>query len=65
MAHSLRESIDNEVSEVRDKPLRWLSHQHFFRDPPRPLFSDPTRFFSPADGVVMYNDLLDPDESVV
>ena len=65
MAQTLREWIDKDVSEVRDKPLRWLSHHHFFRDPPRPLFSDPTRFFSPADGVLLYQETVAPDESVV
>ena len=43
----------------------WLSEQHFFRDPVRPTFSDTDYFFSPADGVLLYQKVVDPDESIV
>jgi phosphatidylserine decarboxylase len=65
MAKPLREWIETDVQQVRDKPLTWLSHRYFFRDPPRPLFCDPTLFFSPADGVVLYQKIVDPEEPIV
>ncbi len=65
MAKPLREWIDTDVAQVRDKPLAWLSHHHFFRDPPRPHYADPSRFFSPADGVVLYQEVVAPDEGIV
>jgi phosphatidylserine decarboxylase len=61
----LNEWIETEVRPLRDKPLKWLSHNHFFRDPPRPTFSDTSCFFSPADGVLLYQKRVAPDECIV
>jgi phosphatidylserine decarboxylase len=65
MAKSLREWIDTDVAPIKDAPIRWLSESHFFRDPVRPLFSNTSYFFSPADGVVLYQKFVEPDEAVV
>lgn len=65
MAKSLAEWIDTEVSKVRDKPLRWLAQYHFFRDPIRPIYSDTSYFFSPADGVILYQNTVAPDECLL
>jgi phosphatidylserine decarboxylase len=65
VAKPLAEWVETEVREQRDRPLSWLSHHHFFRDPPRPTFSDPSLFFSPADGVILYQRTVDPDEVIV
>ncbi len=65
MAKSLEEWQRNVVDPVKDKPLRWLSERHFFRDPLRPVFSDTNFFFSPADGIIVYQKTLQPDECLV
>ena len=65
MAKSLTEWIDTELREVKDKPLSWLSQHHFFRDPIRPTFSDTSHFFSPADGVILYQKTVAPDECLL
>jgi phosphatidylserine decarboxylase len=65
MAKQLEQWIEEDVGDLRDKPLGWLSEQHFFRDPVRPTFSDPSFFFSPADGVILYQEEVDPSESIV
>ena len=65
MAKSLTEWIDTELREVKDKPLSWLSQHHFFRDPIRPTFSDSSHFFSPADGVILYQKTVAPDECLL
>lgn len=65
MAKSLQEWMADEVEEVKRKPLSWLSEYHFFRDPPRPTFSDTSFFFSPADGVILYQKTVAPDECLV
>jgi phosphatidylserine decarboxylase len=65
MAKSLRKWIDTDVAEVRDKPLSWLSQHFFFRDPIRPIFSNPSYFYSPADGIVLYQKTVHPDEAIV
>jgi phosphatidylserine decarboxylase len=65
MAKSLPEWIDTEVREVRDKPLSWLSQYHFFRDPSRPVFSDISYFVAPADGIILYQKVVAPDEPLL
>ena len=65
MAKSLTEWMDTEVQAVRDKPLSWLSQYHFFRDPSRPLFSDTSYFLAPADGVILYQKVVAPDECLL
>ncbi|GAA0485689.1 phosphatidylserine decarboxylase [Streptomyces sp. NPDC046215] len=65
MAQDLKEWIDAEVAPYRDKPIEWLSQYHFFRDPARAAYVDHRYFFSPADGVVVYQKVVDPDESII
>jgi phosphatidylserine decarboxylase len=65
MAKSLHEWVETDVAAVKDKPLQWLSERHFFRDPSRPMYSDIDYFFSPADGIILYQQRVLPDESIV
>ena len=65
MAKQLAEWIEEDVGDLRDAPLSWLSAQHFFRDPARPSFSNPDYFFSPADGIVVYQEEVGPADSIV
>src|SRR3954454_24508845 len=65
MAQALQDWIEAEVRPVRERPVSWLSQQHFFRDPIRPIYSDARYFFSPADGIILYQREVDPDEPLV
>lgn len=65
MAKKVEEWIASDVAPVRDQPLSWLSQYHFFRDPSRPTFSNLDYFFSPADGIILYQKMVQPDESIV
>lgn len=65
MAKSLSEWLEQDVAPVADEPLRWLSSQYFFRDPPRPVYSDTAYFFAPADGIVLYQNEVAPDEALL
>src|SRR3989442_9026997 len=65
MAKSLREWIDSEVRDVRAKPMSWLSQYHFFRDPTRPMWSDTSCFFAPADGIILYEKIVAPHDPIV
>ncbi|UCH82887.1 MAG: phosphatidylserine decarboxylase [Candidatus Latescibacterota bacterium] len=65
MVKPLREWVENDVADAREKPLSWLSQYFFFRDPTRPVYSDTGYFFSPADGIVLYVKTVEPDESIV
>jgi phosphatidylserine decarboxylase len=65
MAKSLKEWVETDVAYVKDKPLKWISEEHFFRDPSRPMFSDEDYFFSPADGIIIYQREVQPAECIV
>lgn len=65
MAKTLQKWVETEVNEVRERPMKYLSEEYFFRDPNRPIYSDGSYFFAPADGVVVYSDIVKPNESIV
>ena len=65
MAKTINEWIDTQVSEYKKKSIGWLSQYHFFRDPSRPVYFDTSYFFSPADGVIIYQKKVRPDEALV
>jgi phosphatidylserine decarboxylase len=65
MSKTLNEWLETDVGEVRDRPVSWLSQHHFFRDPSRPTFSDTSRFFSPADGIILYQGTIEPGDPIV
>jgi phosphatidylserine decarboxylase len=65
MAKTLHEWIETDVQPIRRKPVAWLSPHHFFRDPMRPTYSDLGYFFPPADGVILYQRTLRPEECVM
>lgn len=65
MAKSLQEWVATDVRFQQDKPLKWISEEYFFRDPCRPTFSDTEYFFSPADGIIIYQRLVGPADCIV
>src|SRR5206468_3081048 len=65
MGKKLQEWVDTEVRPFRDKPVSLVSQYHFFRDPIRPTYSDLSYFFSPADGIILYQRIVRPDECIV
>jgi phosphatidylserine decarboxylase len=65
MVKSLRQWLKTEVHPYRDRSISWLSQFHFFRDPVRPTYSDMSYFFSPADGVIVYQREVRPEDPIV
>src|SRR6266478_2068629 len=65
MAKELHDWLETEVRPLREKPISWISQFHFFRDPIRPAYSDLSYFFSPADGIILYQRKVHPDECIV
>jgi phosphatidylserine decarboxylase len=65
LAKSLAEWIATDVEPMKDKSVRWLSEHHFFRDPPRPTYSDVSYFFSPADGIILYQKVVQAGDPIV
>jgi phosphatidylserine decarboxylase len=65
MAKPLRQWVEQDVQPVRARPLRWLSERYFFRDPMRSVYMDPSYFFAPADGVILYQTCVKGGDGIV
>jgi phosphatidylserine decarboxylase len=65
MSKTLIKWVETEVQPFREKSVSWISQFHFFRDPIRPTYSDLSYFFSPADGIVIYQEKVQPDDPIV
>jgi phosphatidylserine decarboxylase len=65
MAKTVQQWVETEVRPALERPQTWLCQNYFFRDPGRPETSDPGFFLSPADGILLYQKVVDPDECVL
>lgn len=65
MSQTLKNWVEESVKPYRHKPMGWLSSTHFFRDPIRGVFVDSKLFFAPADGIILYQKEVKPDEAIV
>ena len=59
MAQKLEDWLDTEVEELCKLPVGDLSNTFFFRDPMRPNYIDYQHFYSPADGVILYQKIIE------
>src|SRR5881296_3014773 len=65
IAKTLKNWLETDVQPLEDKSVSWLSQFHFFRDPMRPTYSDSSYFFSPADGVIIYQKQVRAEDPIV
>jgi phosphatidylserine decarboxylase len=65
MAKKLEEWLVTDVRPFRERPISWISQHHFFRDPIRPSYADARYFFAPADGIILYQRTVRPDDAIV
>lgn len=65
MVKTLQDWVGTDVEPIKKKPMRWLAESYFFRDPVRPMFSDSSCFFAPADGIVLYAMPVKPTAGIV
>ena len=65
MVKSLVEWIASDVEQVKGQSVARLSQYYFFRDPPRATYSDLSYFFSPADGIILYQKVVAADDPIV
>jgi phosphatidylserine decarboxylase len=65
MATSMKEWRKEAMEKYGDVALQQMSHTLFFRDPPRAQHVDSSRFFSPADGVIISQARVAPDGDLV
>lgn len=54
-----------ELKELKALTPGELYTKAFFRDPLRPIYIDPTVFYAPADGVVLYAQEVQPGEPIL
>ena len=63
MAQTLEKWIKTSVEPIQKridkKGLSSLSNEYFFRDPPRPIFINPNYFYAPADGIIIYQKIVE------
>lgn len=59
MARSLDDWLATAAAYYQNMPVDKLSHSAFFRDPPRPTIRDSDYFFSGADGIILYQELVE------
>lgn len=66
VVETLEEWLDNEVSKVKNRSIRWLSSFYFHRQEPRAKYIDNSYFFTPADGVITnVNECIDAKAPLV
>ena len=66
MAKTLDQWIATDVAKAEKLGVTKLSTEFFFRDPSRPNYIDHEHFYSPADGVILYQKFIkDPTQPVV
>lgn len=65
MAKTIEEWLNSDVAELEELSLEELGNTFFFRDPMRSNFIDNEHFYSPADGVILYQKIVEADEPVV
>lgn len=65
MAETLEDWLNGEVTELSKLSIGELSNTFFFRDPLRPTYIDNEHFYSPADGTILYQKIVLPNEQVL
>ena len=65
MAETLKDWLNGEVNKLSKLSVGELSNTFFFRDPLRSTHIDYKHFYSPADGTILYQKLVQPGEQVL
>ena len=65
MAEKLEDWLKGEVAELTKLSMGELSNTFFFRDPLRSTHIDNKHFYSPADGTILYQKIIQPNEQVL
>jgi len=65
MAQSLEEWIETHVKHYDKIDVKTVYNQLFFREEVRPTFYEPMKFYAPADGVIINQKVVKPQEKIV
>jgi phosphatidylserine decarboxylase len=65
MSEKLKTWVKKVLPLLDTKSVKELSTEFFFRDPVRPTYIDNEHFYSPADGIILYQKVVQPEENIV
>lgn len=65
MAEPVEKWIASHVKEMKKVPDADMYYSKFFREEHRPIYYDPNAFYSPADGTIIYQKLVKPDQKII
>jgi phosphatidylserine decarboxylase len=65
MAKTLEKWLKTDAAKYSKMDLHKLSYTYFFRDPFRPNYVNSDIFYSPADGTILYQKFVKPDEKII
>lgn len=65
MSKPLKQWVEEDVIPIKDKNPSWLASFYFFRDPQRHIKQDSKFFFTPADGIILYQERVKPHDKIV
>ena len=65
MAEQLETWIKNHVNKYKNIDQKKIYNQLFFREELRPIFRDENAFYSPADGVIIYQKKVKPNQKIL
>jgi len=64
MSKSIKEWLNEDVSQLEECEPELMYSVLFFRNPNRPIYTDCDFMFSPADGIVIDQGVVGPDEEI-
>jgi phosphatidylserine decarboxylase len=65
MAESIEEWIESHVKKYQSVDVKKMYNHLFFRDEYRPIYYDPMAFYSGADGVIIYQQVVKPGQKLL
>lgn len=65
MAQTLERWLETIVNVQKETGAANIGNFYFHRDPFRPIFRDKKAFYSPADGTILYQKDVEPDDAIV
>lgn len=65
MAQKLEDWIKTHVFEYDKLPPKEISYNRFFREECRPVHINSDTFYSPADGIILYQKLVRPNDKIL
>jgi phosphatidylserine decarboxylase len=65
MAKTLDQWLKTDAVKYSKMDLHKLSYTYFFRDPYRPYYINSDIFYSPADGTILYQKFVEPNEKII